>query len=124
MAARSDRARRLRATPPLTSDNTDMRVVHVHIRVKLEYVEDFIHATRENARNSVQEPGISRFDFFQQSDDPTRFILNEVYRTEEAPAAHKATAHYLKWQQAVADMLVEPRTRVTLTNVFPADKDF
>jgi quinol monooxygenase YgiN len=80
--------------------------------------------TLDNARNGVQEPGIARFDFFQNADDLTRFILNEVYLTPEAPAAHKASAHYLRWRDEVVDMMAEPRSNVPLVNLFPADKDF
>ena len=98
-----------------------MLIVHVHVHVKPEFVEAFKQATVENARNSVQEPGIARFDVIQQADDPTRFALVECYRTADTPAQHKATAHYAAWRDTVTDMLAEPRTRVTFTNVFPDD---
>ena len=97
-------------------------VVHVHVRVKPECVEAFRAATLENARNSVQEPGIARFDVIQQPGDPARFILVEVYRTPQAPAQHKETAHYATWRDAVAEMMAEPRTAVKYSNVFPADE--
>jgi quinol monooxygenase YgiN len=96
--------------------------VHVHARVKPEFVEAFKTATVENARASVKEPGIARFDVIQQSDDPTRFTLVEVYRTPQAPSAHKETAHYAAWRAAVAQMMAEPRTSVKYTNVFPSDE--
>jgi len=96
--------------------------VHVHARVKPEFVEAFKTATVENARASVKEPGIARFDVIQQSDDPTRFTLVEVYRTPQAPSAHKETAHYAAWRDAVAQMMAEPRTSVKYTNVFPSDE--
>ncbi len=98
-----------------------MLVVHVHVHVKPECVEAFRQATIENARHSVQEPGIARFDVVQQADDPARFTLVEAYRTAEAPAAHKATAHYARWRDAVAEMMAEPRTAVKYGNVFPPD---
>ncbi len=101
-----------------------MLIVHVHVRVKPESVEAFRQATVENARSSVKEPGIARFDVIQQSDDPARFVLVEVYRTEDAPARHKETAHYLKWRDTVAGMMAEPRTSVKLKNLFPGDKDW
>ncbi len=97
-------------------------VVHVHVRVKPECVEAFKAATLENARNSVQEPGIARFDVIQQSGDPARFVLVEVYRTPQAPAQHKETAHYATWRDAVAEMMAEPRTAVKYSNLFPADE--
>jgi len=97
-------------------------VVHVHVRVKPECVEAFRAATLENARNSVQEPGIARFDVIQQSGDPARFILVEVYRTPQAPAQHKETAHYATWRDAVAEMMAEPRAAVKYSNLFPADE--
>ena len=97
-------------------------VVHVHVRVKPECVEAFKAATLENARNSVQEPGIARFDVIRQSGDPARFILVEVYRTPQAPAQHKETAHYATWRDAVAEMMAEPRTAVKYSNIFPADE--
>ena len=98
-----------------------MLIVHVHVRVKAEYVEAFRQATIENARASIQEPGIARFDFAQQDDDPTRFVLVEAYKAPEAPAQHKETAHYKKWRDAVAPMMEEPRRSVKFTNLFPAD---
>ncbi len=96
-----------------------MLIVHVHVRVKPESVAEFRQATIENARASVQEPGIARFDIVEQHDDNTRFILIEVYRTPEAPAAHKETAHYAKWRDTVADMMAEPRQSVKFHPVFP-----
>ncbi len=98
-----------------------MLIVHVHVHVKPEAVEAFKEATIENARNSVQEPGIARFDVIQQNDDPTRFILVEVYRTAGDPARHKETDHYKKWRDTVAEMMAEPRQSVKFTNVFPDD---
>ncbi|HEY8240072.1 MAG TPA: antibiotic biosynthesis monooxygenase [Kiritimatiellia bacterium] len=96
-------------------------VVHVHVHVKPECVEAFKSASLENARNSVKEPGVARFDVVQQSDDPTRFVLVEAYRTPDAPAKHKETAHYAAWRDAVANMMAEPRTSTKFTNVFPDD---
>lgn len=101
-----------------------MQIVMVHIHVKPESVEAFKQASIENASNSVQEEGIARFDVIQQDDDPTRFILVEVYKTAEAPAAHKETAHYLRWRDTVADMMAEPRQGIKYTNLFPSDEDW
>jgi (4S)-4-hydroxy-5-phosphonooxypentane-2,3-dione isomerase len=98
-----------------------MLVVHVQVRVKPECVEAFKAASLANAAASVREPGIARFDVVQQEDDPTRFVLVEVYRTAAAPAAHKETAHYATWRDAVAPMMAEPPQSVKYTNVFPAD---
>jgi (4S)-4-hydroxy-5-phosphonooxypentane-2,3-dione isomerase len=99
-----------------------MLIIHVHVRVKPEHVEAFIEATTENAANSVKEPAIARFDVIQQADDPTRFVLVEVYRNLEGTVRHKETTHYRAWAARVADMLAEPRSRVTYGNVFPADQ--
>ena len=96
-----------------------MHIVHVQVRVKPESVADFIKVTLENARASVQEPGIARFDVVQQQDDETRFVLVEVYRSAEAPAAHRETAHYLRWRDAVEPMMAEPRQRAIYKEVFP-----
>jgi quinol monooxygenase YgiN len=96
-----------------------MFIVHVFVHVKPEFVEAFKAATLENARNSVQEPGIARFDVVQQLDDPNRFVLVEVYRTEDDPAAHKETGHYKTWRATVADMMAEPRSSVKYRNIFP-----
>ena len=98
-----------------------MFIVHVHVHVKPEFVDAFREATLENARNSVQEPGIARFDVIQQLDDPTHFVLVEVYRTPEDPAKHKETVHYQKWRDTVAEMMAEPRHSVKYANVFPDD---
>ena len=98
-----------------------MLVVHVHVHVKPEFVEAFRQATIENARNSILEAGIARFDIIQQLDDSNRFILVEVYHSPESSASHKETAHYAKWRDAVGNMMLEPRTSVKFTNVFPDD---
>ncbi|MBM3840023.1 MAG: antibiotic biosynthesis monooxygenase [Verrucomicrobia bacterium] len=98
-----------------------MLIVHVDVRVKPDQVAAFKAATLENARHSVQEPGIARFDVIQRQDDPARFVLVEVYRTDDAPAKHKETAHYAKWRDTVAPMMAEPRTSVKFINVFPDD---
>ena len=99
-----------------------MLIVHVFVHVKPEYMEAFKAASVENAQHSVQEPGVARFDVIQQTDDPTRFVLVEVYRTAEAPAAHKETAHYQKWRDTVAEMMAEPRSSIKYANVFPDDE--
>jgi len=96
-----------------------MLIAHIHVHVKPESVADFTQATIENARSSIQEPGIARFDVVQQQDDATRFVLTEVYRLPEAVAAHRATAHYAKWRDAVEPMMAEPRQRALFDTVFP-----
>jgi autoinducer 2-degrading protein len=96
-----------------------MFIAHVFVHVKPDQVEAFRTATVENARNSIKEPGIARFDILQEQDDPARFVLVEVYRTADDPARHKDTAHYLKWRDTVAGMMAEPRTSVKYSNVFP-----
>lgn len=89
-----------------------MLIVLVHVHVKIDCVEAFKAASQENARLSIQEPGIARFDVLQQQDDPTRFVLIEAYRVADAPAKHKETAHYVAWRDAVAPMMAEPRYSV------------
>jgi autoinducer 2-degrading protein len=101
-----------------------MQIVHVHVNVKPEFVEAFKQATIENASNSVKEAGIARFDVIQQTDDPTKFILVEVYKTAVAPAAHKETAHYARWRDAVTEMLAGPRQGIKYTNIFPDDANW
>ncbi|HUI90094.1 MAG TPA: antibiotic biosynthesis monooxygenase [Anaerolineales bacterium] len=96
-----------------------MHIVHVFVQVKDGGVEEFMNATIENARNSLQERGVARFDVIQQVDDPTRFLLVEVYRTEEAVSRHKETAHYAQWQKTVEPLMQKPRTRVVYQSIFP-----
>jgi autoinducer 2-degrading protein len=98
-----------------------MLIVHVHVHVRPESVDAFRAATIENARSSIREPGIVRFDVVQQQDDPTRFVLVEIYRDADAPAAHKATAHYATWRDAVEPMMAEPRRSVKYEAAFPAE---
>ena len=100
-----------------------MQIVLVHVHVKPEFVEDFKQATLENASNSVEETGIARFDVIQQADDPTKFILVEIYKTADASAAHKETAHYKRWRDTVAEMMAEPRQGIKYTNIFPANEN-
>ena len=98
-----------------------MLIVHVHVHVKPASIEAFKAASLENARTSIREPGIARFDVMQQQDDPARFVLVEAYRTPDAPAAHKETAHYASWRDLVASMMAEPRHSVKYSNLFPDD---
>lgn len=101
-----------------------MLVVHVHVRVKPESITAFQQATLANARASLREPGIARFDVLQSAEDPARFILVEAYRDEAAPAAHKATVHYALWRDTVAPMMAEPRSSARFNNVHPADATY
>ncbi len=94
-----------------------MLIIVVQVHVKPEFLEAFREATLDNATNSVREPGIARFDVLQQADDPTRFVLVEVYRDDAAPAAHKETAHYARWRDAVAPMMASPRTSLKYRDV-------
>lgn len=96
-------------------------VVHVQCHVKPACVEAFVAATRDNSRHSLLEPGVARFDVVQEQDDPTRFVLVEVYRSLDAVAAHKKTAHYERWRETVAEMMAEPRTSKRYANVAPDD---
>lgn len=98
-----------------------MFIVHVQVHVKPEFIDAFRQATIENARNSVREPGVARFDVVQQLDDPSRFVLVEVYRTPEDPTKHRETAHYKIWTETVAPMMAEPRSSIKYANVFPDD---
>ena len=117
-----EQARSYHSFQPARQSTIPMLIVHVHIQVKPECVEAFKAATLANARASVQEPGVARFDVCQQADDPTRFVLVEVYRTPEAPAAHKTTAHYAAWRVAADPMMAATRTSVKFANVFPEDR--
>jgi len=99
-----------------------MYIVHVHVQVKPDFVNEFQEATIENAKNSIQEPGVARFDVIQRIDDATRFILIEVYRTKDDPARHKETVHYARWRDTVAEMMAEPRHAVKFDNVFPSNE--
>ena len=96
-----------------------MLIVHVNIQVKPDQVDAFKAACIENSRNSLQEPGIARFDVLQQQDDATRFVLVEAYRSALAPAAHKQTAHYREWAETVADMMAVPRSSVKFDRIYP-----
>ena len=96
-----------------------MLAVYVFVQVKPDAIERFIEATRENAKNSLKESGIARFDLVQQQDDPTRFVLVEVYRDAEAPQLHKATAHYALWRDTVAELMAAPRSSVKYETLYP-----
>jgi autoinducer 2-degrading protein len=98
-----------------------MQIVHVHVNVKPEFIEAFKQATIENASQSVKEAGIARFDVLQQTDDPTKFILVEIYKTADAPGAHKETAHYKRWRDMVMPMMAQPRQGIKYSNIFPED---
>jgi autoinducer 2-degrading protein len=97
-----------------------MLVVHVHARVRPDRVDDFLAATLVNARASVAEPGVLRFDVIQDQGDRAHVVLVEVYRDDGAAAAHKQTPHYTVWRDAVADMMAEPRASARFSAVFPA----
>ena len=99
-------------------------MVHIQVKVKAEQIEAFKKATIANARESLKEPGIARFDVVQHQEDPSRFVFVEVYRTAEAPAAHKETPHYQTWRDAVAPMMAEPRSSVKFLSLFPDESDW
>jgi (4S)-4-hydroxy-5-phosphonooxypentane-2,3-dione isomerase len=101
-----------------------MHILHVHIHVKPEHLEEFKKATLVNASKSREEAGVARFDVIQQADDPTRFVLMEAYRSPEGHAKHKETEHYNNWNAAVADWLFEPRTRTVYSSLSPPDQDW
>jgi autoinducer 2-degrading protein len=101
-----------------------MQIVLVHVNVKPESIEAFKQATIENASHSVKEAGIARFDVIQQTEDPTKFILIEVYKTADAPAVHKETTHYARWRDTVAEMMAEPRQGIKYRNIFPDDANW
>ena len=101
-----------------------MLVAIVHAHVKPEYIEAFKTATLDNASNSINEPGVARFDVYQQSDDPGRFSLVEIYKSEDDPARHRETAHYARWRDTVVEMMAEPRTRITYNIVFPPPSEW
>lgn len=101
-----------------------MLIVHVFVHVKASAVDEFAAATLENARNSVEEPGVIRFDVVRQEDDPTRFLLIEIYRSSADPARHKETAHYAAWRDAVEPMMAEPRRSVKYEALFPVSAEW
>jgi len=98
-----------------------MVIVQVYVRVKENYLDDFIQATINNAKNSIQEPGVVRFDFMQEVEDPASFLLTEIYRDADAPLAHKQTPHYLKWRETVAEMMEVPRNGVKYQEIYPVE---
>jgi (4S)-4-hydroxy-5-phosphonooxypentane-2,3-dione isomerase len=100
-----------------------MLVVHVHVRIRPGQAEDFLAATLVNARASLGEPGVLRFDVLQDQADPEHVVLVEVYRDADASAAHKLTPHYATWRDAVAEMMAEPRQSTRFSAVFPAAAD-
>jgi len=101
-----------------------MQILIVHAQVKAEYIDAFKEATIANAESSSKEPGVARFDFMQHKEEPSQFVLYEVYRDEQAPVKHKESAHYNAWFAKVEHMFAEPRTRAFYTNVFPGDSGF
>lgn len=96
-------------------------IVHVYVRVKPGTETAFCEASRANAAESLREPGVVRFDVIHQQDDPTCFMLVEIYRNEAAAASHKLTPHYVTWRDAVAEMMAEPRRSLRYSKVFPED---
>lgn len=100
---------------------SEMLVAIINVHVKPDCVEKFTDAILDNARNSIKEPGVTRFDVYHQMDDPTRFTLVEIYKNEESVNRHRETAHYIRWRDAVAEMMAEPRVRLTYNIVFPSE---
>jgi (4S)-4-hydroxy-5-phosphonooxypentane-2,3-dione isomerase len=97
-----------------------MLVVHVHARVRPGRVDEFLAATLVNAQASLAEPGVLRFDVIQDQADPEHVVLVEVYRDDDASAAHKLTPHYAAWRDLVAEMMAEPRASTRFDALFPA----
>jgi len=101
-----------------------MIIVHVYLHAKEEMINAFKEANIKNAKSSVQEPGILRFDVMQQEDDQSRFLLVEIYKNEKAISAHKETAHYAEWVKVAEPKLAEPRVKTIYRNLFPDDNEF
>jgi quinol monooxygenase YgiN len=101
-----------------------MYIVHVHVHVKAESIDNFILATIENASHSLQEPGVARFDFIQDQSNPTKFVLVEVYRTVDDSGKHKTTAHYARWREAVEELMAEPRISYKYNNIYPVNTEW
>ena len=96
-------------------------VVHVDVAVLSEHLDPFLAATGENAVASRDEPGVVRFDVLGDREDPGHIVLVEIYRDEAAAAAHKDTAHYQTWRDAVGPMMARPRHATRYVNVSPED---
>jgi (4S)-4-hydroxy-5-phosphonooxypentane-2,3-dione isomerase len=101
-----------------------MYIVHVFVHVIPDHIEAFKRASTQNAEASRQEAGVVRFDVIQSQSDPSRFVLVEIYRDEQAPLLHKETAHYATWRDAVAPMMASPRTNEKYTNISPSDVEW
>ena len=99
-----------------------MYVVCVTVHVAPEYLQPFIPATLDNARDTRREPGNVRFDVLQAESDPAQFFLYEVYRTKEDFARHQQTSHYLRWKETVAPWMAKPRQGVRHVSLFPEDE--
>jgi autoinducer 2-degrading protein len=100
-----------------------MHTVIVHIQVKENMVVEFIQATIKNVQGSMLEKEIASFDFLQSKEDPTKFLLIEVYKNEASVASHQQTSHYLIWKEAVNSMMKQPRMKMAYSNVFPKDME-
>ena len=98
-----------------------MLIVHVFVHVKPDQIDAFCEATLVNAKASLEEPGVARFDVIQERERPERFVLVEVYRTPDDPAKHKETAHYATWRDTVEPMMAEKRQSIKYENAFPED---
>jgi (4S)-4-hydroxy-5-phosphonooxypentane-2,3-dione isomerase len=101
-----------------------MLVAIINVHVKSDFIEGFKTASLDNASNSVKEPGVIRFDVYQQSDDPSRYTLVEIYKTDEDVTRHRETTHYVRWRDTVTAMMVEPRTRTTHRIVYPVESEW
>lgn len=99
-----------------------MLISIVEVHVKPNFIEAFIEVTKKNVEGSLGEPGVARFDFLQDDEEPTKFVLYEVYRSAEDPAKHRETHHYKEWKDAVSTMMMTPRTKVIYNNILPLDR--
>jgi quinol monooxygenase YgiN len=96
-----------------------MHFVIVNIQVKGYMVDAFIQETVKNVQGSLEEQEVVSFDFLQSKDDPTKFLLIEVYKNEASVVTHQQTSHYLIWKEADNGMMEQPRTKMAYSNVFP-----
>ena len=101
-----------------------MHILHVHLKVKPERIDEFIAASVENAQNSVREAGCVRFDIVQDTADPSHFEFIEVYRDQAAHASHRDSEHYKTWAGLAEEMMAEPRSRNLYRNIYPPDDAF
>lgn len=92
----------------------------IFIKIKPDRLDEFMRVALADAAESIKEPDNLRFEIWRQPDDPTRLVVFEIYRSEDAVAFHRQQPYVQAWRAAV-EAMTDEYTRMPLLPVAPSE---